>query len=113
MGRNSQQRRAKKLRQSQQRLRRDLAGGRGSAGTIRSIPELVQLACAAAVGPMASRPGFQHIVGVLQRAEETEADPLDRPSAEVLRQLRLGVDAAQEAGLQPADVVHLARREFT
>jgi len=44
---------------------------------------------------------------------ETEADPLDRPSTRVTQGLRQLTESALDGGWQPADLVHVVRREWT
>ena len=44
---------------------------------------------------------------------ETEAEPLDRPRARVAQVLRQLTESVLDGGWQPADLVHVVKREWT
>ncbi len=111
MGRNSQQRRAQKQRQQASRQRP--AGPRsGTGGVDHTLDELLGFTCQAAWGPGANKPLFARAMAMLHTLE-AEADPLDRPSTRITQVLRQLTESVLDGGWQPADLVHVVRREWT
>jgi len=66
----------------------------------------------AAFGAGANKPLFTDVMAMLHKLE-TEEDPLDRPSAHVARLLRQVTEYVLDGGWQPADLVHVVKREWT
>jgi len=111
MGRNSQQRRAQKQRQEASRTR--TTGPQASAGGAdHTLDELLGATCQAAFGPGANKPLFARAMSMLHRLE-AEDDPLDRPSARIAQVLRELTESVLDGGWQPADLVHVVKREWT
>jgi len=108
MGRNSQQRRAQKHRLHSRQ--RPLLGS-GAAGA-PTLDELIDVACQFAHGPGADKVVFGRAMAMLQGLEG-EADPLDRPSTRVGQVLSALTNSILEGSWQPADVVHVVKREWT
>ncbi|MDO8361639.1 MAG: DUF2786 domain-containing protein [Actinomycetota bacterium] len=111
MGRNSQQRRAQKQRQHAAR-QRTAPLRRPGAGGGPTLDELIGLACGAAVGPAADKVLFGRAMAVLHQLE-AEPDELDRPGTRVALALRTITESMLEDGWQPADLVHVVKREWT
>lgn len=108
MGRNSQQRRAQKHRlQSRQR---PLLGPGAADGP--TLDELVNAACQFAHGPGADKVVFGRAMAMLHELE-AEPDPLDRPSTRVGQVLTALTTSILDGGWQPADLVHVVRRDWT
>ena len=111
MGRNSQQRRAQKQRQEASRQR--TTGPRAGAGGLdHTLDEVLNATCLAAFGPGADKPLFGRAMAMLHKLEN-EADPLDRPTARVGQVLRQLTESVLNGGWQPADLVHVVKREWT
>ncbi len=111
MGRNSQQRRANKQRQEASRQRK--AGPRADTGNAdHTLDELLGFTCQAAWGAGADKQLFARAMAVLH-TREAAADPLDRPSARVAQVVRQLTESVLDSGWQPADLVHVVRREWT
>ena len=111
MGRNSQQRRAKKQRREASRQRANDARA-GNGGGDHTLDEVLDATCVAAFGPGADKPLFGRAMAMLHKLE-TDADPLYRPSTRVGQMLRQLTESALESGWQPADLVHVVKREWT
>ncbi|MEQ1873001.1 MAG: DUF2786 domain-containing protein [Ilumatobacteraceae bacterium] len=99
MGRNSQQRRAQKQRQSADRKR-------------ATVEELITIACAYAFGPSADKTTFASVIDALHERDD-QPEHTERPSAVVTRRLQNVIDLLLEYGWQPADLVHTVKREWT
>ncbi len=111
MGRNSQQRRARKQRQEASRQR----PGGSRAGTDEgeyTLDEVLNTTCLAAFGPGANKALFGRAMTMLHKLE-TDTDPLYRPSTRVAQVLRQLTESALDGGWQPADLVHVVKREST
>jgi len=104
MGRNSQHRRARTLRQ-------DTSRAQFGAGK-PSVDDLLELATRTAFGPGANKVLFARSTEMLQRLE-TDSPPPQRPGARVQQQLQRLTDSALEAGWHPADLVHVVKRDWT
>lgn len=110
MGRNSQQRRARKHREEQQqKVRSAPSSGRGGRTT---TADLIELACESAYGPMADKAMLAMAMTHIHRLHNSP-DPPDRLAPEIERRLRQMLDLVFEDGWQPADVVHAVKRQFT
>ncbi len=111
MGRNSQQRRAQKQRQEASRQR--TTGWRvGADGVEHTLDEVLGVTCLAAFGPGADKPLFARAMAMLHKLEN-DTDPLYRPSTRVAQMLRQLTESALGSGWQPADLVHVIKREWT
>ncbi len=111
MGRNSQQRRAQKQRQEASRQR--TTGPRAGAGGLDyTLDEVLNATCLAAFGPGADKPLFARAMAMLHKLEN-DTDPLYRPSTRVAQMLRQLTESALGSGWQPADLVHVIKREWT
>jgi len=108
MGRNSQQRRARKHRQPPNSTRSKAS--RGAPGL--SLEEVLSVACGAAFGPTADKALLAAVMTALARFEQ-EPDQLDRPSTRIQQLLRQLTQSVLDAGWQPADLVHVVKREST
>lgn len=111
MGRNSQQRRAHKQRQQATR-QRSAPVRTGTGGSSPTLDELIGFACEAAFGPGADKALFARTMVLLQSLE-AEANPLDRPSTRVVQVLQRLTESVLDGGWQPADLVHVVKREWT
>lgn len=111
MGRNSQQRRARKQREEASRQHRTgpRAGGDGAEHT---LDEVLGVTCLAAFGPGLNKPLFTRAMAMLHKLEG-DTDPLYRPSTRVAQMLRQLTESALDSGWQPADLVHVVKREWT
>lgn len=110
MGRNSQQRRAHK--QRRQAASQRSAPLRATSASRPTLDELLDFTCQAAYGPAADKARFGKAMALLEQLED-DADPLDRPSTRVGHVLRQLTESILEGGWQPADLAHVARREWT
>lgn len=111
MGRNSQQRRARKQREEASRQHR--TGPRaGTNGAEHTLDEVLGVTCLAAFGPGLNKPLFARAMGMLYKLEG-DTDPLYRPSTRVAQMLRQLTESALDSGWQPADLVHVVKREWT
>lgn len=102
MGRN-QRRRAQ---QRQQNWQQPAPGGG------LTLDEVIGIACRVAHGPEADKVLFSRMMANLH-VFEAQADPLDRPSARVQQVLAALTTSILDGGWQPADLVHVVRREWT
>lgn len=110
MGRNSQQRRARKQRRTAATQRS--APLRATSASGPTLDEVLDITCRAAHGPGADKALFATAIVYLERLEDGE-DPLDRPSTRAGQLLRQLTEAILDGGWQPADLAHVVRREWT
>jgi hypothetical protein len=111
MGRNSQQRRARRQREAASR--QHAAAPRGHTdGAEPTLDEVLSLSWLAAFGPGANKPLFARAMAMLHKLE-ADPDPLYRPSTRVAQMVRQLTDTALDGGWQPADLAHVVKREWT
>lgn len=111
MGRNSQQRRARKQRQESSRQRTS-GSWVGTDGGALTLDEVLNATCLAAFGPGADKMLFGRAMAMLHKLE-SDTDPLYRPSTRVAQVLRQLTESVLNGGWQPADLVHVVKREWT
>ena len=105
MGRTSKKRRVHTQRQQAQQQHR-------RTGANLTLDEAIAVVCRFAHGPEADKVLFQRVMADLQRLE-SEPDPLDRPSTRIQQVLAALTTSILDGGWQPADVVHVVKREWT